>query len=56
MDEAQARRAVREAGIYLVDKGLVVGTWGNVSLRFDEGFVAITPKEPTTRGWTTATS
>lgn len=43
MDEAEARRAVREAGLELLRSGLVDGTWGNVSQRFGEGLMAITP-------------
>lgn len=43
MKEAEAREAVRRAGLELVDSGLVDGTWGNVSARFDGGLMAITP-------------
>ena len=43
MDEAQARAVVCEAGVTLVKTGLVSGTWGNVSQRFDGGKMAITP-------------
>jgi L-fuculose-phosphate aldolase len=43
MDENTARLAVLEGGRFLVDKGLVVGTWGNLSLRFGERQLVITP-------------
>ena len=33
MTEAEAREAVRAAGVRLVEEGLVAGTWGNV-IRF----------------------
>lgn len=38
----QARQAVREMGARLVDAGLVIGTWGNVSVRLGDK-VIITP-------------
>ena len=38
----QARQAVREMGTRLVQTGLVIGTWGNVSVRLG-GKVTITP-------------
>ncbi|NLV44260.1 MAG: class II aldolase/adducin family protein [Candidatus Hydrogenedentes bacterium] len=38
----QARQAVREMGTRLVQTGLVIGTWGNVSVRLG-GKVIITP-------------
>ncbi len=41
-DVRQARAAVREMGTRLVQAGLVVGTWGNVSVRLG-GQVIITP-------------
>jgi len=43
MTEAEAREAVRAAGVRLVEEGLVAGTWGNVSLRFSSDEIAITP-------------
>lgn len=43
MTEAEAREAVRATGLLLLEKGLVAGTWGNVSLRFSETEMAITP-------------
>ena len=41
-DIQQARKAVRDMGVRLLDKGLVVGTWGNVSVRVGDK-VVITP-------------
>lgn len=43
MTEAEARETVRAAGVRLVEEGLVAGTWGNVSVRFSETEMAITP-------------
>ncbi|HUI69628.1 MAG TPA: class II aldolase/adducin family protein [Spirochaetia bacterium] len=43
MDERGAREAVRAAGVKLVEEGLVAGTWGNVSVRFSDTEMAITP-------------
>lgn len=43
MSEAEAREAVRATGVRLVEEGLVAGTWGNVSLRFSDDELAITP-------------
>ncbi len=41
-DIQQARKAVRDMGARLVQTGLVIGTWGNVSVRVGEQ-VVITP-------------
>jgi len=43
ISEEQARILVRDAGIRLVESGLTSGTWGNISLRFDENHMVITP-------------
>lgn len=43
MNEAQARRALVEAGHRLLAEGLVARTWGNLSVRIDEHTMAITP-------------
>jgi len=43
MSEAEAREAVRAAGVALVGEGLVAGTWGNVSVRLGDSLMAITP-------------
>lgn len=37
------RERILETGIYLLDKGLVAGTWGNISVRISENQFAITP-------------
>ena len=42
-DEAEAREAVRAAGVTLVEEGLVAGTWGNISVRLGDSHMAITP-------------
>lgn len=41
-DIQQARKAVRDMGVRLVQTGLVIGTWGNVSVRVGSQ-VVITP-------------
>lgn len=41
-DIQQARKAVRDMGVRLVQTGLVIGTWGNVSVRVGDQ-VVITP-------------
>lgn len=41
-DIQHAQQAVREMGVRLVDAGLVVGTWGNVSVRVGDK-VVVTP-------------
>ena len=43
VDESKGREQVRAAGVTLVQEGLVAGTWGNISLRYGERFMAITP-------------
>ena len=43
MTIAEAKEAVRAAGIELIESGLVDGTWGNLSVRADDGLMAITP-------------
>jgi len=43
MSEAEAREAVRAAGLALTREGLVAGTWGNVSVRLGDSEMAITP-------------
>ena len=37
------KKQVIEAGLRLVDEGLVSRTWGNVSIRIDDTFMAVTP-------------
>lgn len=43
MDEAEARVQVRDAGLKLLEEGLVSRTWGNVSCRLDDERFVITP-------------
>lgn len=43
MEVQAVRKAIIEAGIALLDKGLVTGTWGNISIRVNAELVAITP-------------
>ena len=43
MTENEAKEAVRAMGLRLVELGLTAGTWGNASIRFSEGAMAITP-------------
>ena len=43
LNEAEARIQVRDAGIKLLNEGLVARTWGNVSVRLDADRFVITP-------------
>jgi len=43
MTEQEARSMLQEAGLRLVKSGLTAGTWGNISIRFDETHMVITP-------------
>ncbi|MBN2657854.1 MAG: class II aldolase/adducin family protein [Spirochaetales bacterium] len=43
MTKEEARKQVCEAGLKLLKEGLVARTWGNVSVRIDDRFCAITP-------------
>lgn len=43
MTEAEARKTVVDAGLELIETGLVDGTWGNISVRIDAATMAITP-------------
>ncbi|MBI9108798.1 MAG: class II aldolase/adducin family protein [Spirochaetales bacterium] len=43
MNKDEAKILVRDAGLRLVDAGLTAGTWGNISLRIDNNYMAITP-------------
>ena len=42
-DETSLRLALVECGKALVEKGLVQGTWGNISVRLDEKYMLTTP-------------
>ena len=43
MEHEIFRKQIVEAGKYLLSSGLVVRTWGNISLRVDETYILITP-------------
>jgi L-fuculose-phosphate aldolase len=43
MTEIEMREAIKKAGVELVEKNLVQGTWGNISMRIDENFMLVTP-------------
>lgn len=38
-----SRKQIIKTGMYLLDKGLVTGTWGNISVRISDSLFAITP-------------
>lgn len=42
MDE---RKAIIETCLWLEETGMVIGTWGNVSLRLDDGNIMLTPSK-----------
>lgn len=37
------RKQILQTGLYLLDKGLVTGTWGNISVRIADNVFAVTP-------------
>ena len=43
MDSDKAKILVRDAGLRLVEAGLTAGTWGNISVRIDDDYMAVTP-------------
>ena len=43
MEREEAAVLVCEYGRKLLNRGLVIGTWGNLSIRTDDGFMVITP-------------
>ena len=43
MDENEARREIIKACIWLCENEMVIGTWGNVSVRLDGGRIMLTP-------------
>jgi ribulose-5-phosphate 4-epimerase/fuculose-1-phosphate aldolase len=43
MDELSCKQQVIDAGHELVEKGLIVRTWGNISCRIDQDRFAVTP-------------
>lgn len=42
-NEKEIRQAVKDAGVRLLNSGLVQGTWGNISIRLDEKHMVVTP-------------
>jgi L-fuculose-phosphate aldolase len=43
LDIQQAQQAVVDASLRLVEAGLIIGTWGNVSIRIDKDSMVVTP-------------
>ncbi len=43
MTEQEVRQAVKDAGVKLLECGLVQGTWGNISIRLDKDHMIVTP-------------
>ena len=43
MTREEAKVTVRDAGLRLVEAGLTAGTWGNISVKIDDNYMAITP-------------
>jgi len=43
MNEKEIRQAVKDAGVRLINSGLVQGTWGNISIRLDDKHMVVTP-------------
>ena len=44
-DCKELRRQVIDACLWLKEKGLVFGTWGNISVKLDDGNILITPSK-----------
>ena len=44
-DCVELRQQVIDACLWLVEKGFVFGTWGNISVRLDDGNILITPSK-----------
>ena len=44
-DCVETRKKVIDTCLWLVEKGLVFGTWGNISVRLDDGNILITPSK-----------
>ncbi len=44
-DSISLRQQVIDCCLWLVEKGFVFGTWGNVSVRLDDGNILITPSK-----------
>lgn len=43
MNEQELRLIVKNAGVRLLETGLVQGTWGNISIRIDDSRMLVTP-------------
>lgn len=43
MTEHELRQLIKDAGVKLIEKNLVQGTWGNISVRLDEKRMLVTP-------------
>lgn len=44
-DSKELRQSVIDACLWLKEKGLIFGTWGNISVRLDDGNILITPSK-----------
>lgn len=44
-DCIKTRQDIIDTCLWLRDKGLVIGTWGNISVRLDDGNILITPSK-----------
>lgn len=42
-DSKELRQSIIDCCTWMVEKGLVIGTWGNISLRLSDGNILITP-------------
>ena len=42
-DSKELRQSIIDCYTWMVEKGLVIGTWGNISLRLSDGNILITP-------------
>ena len=42
-DSKELRQSIINCCMWMVEKGLVIGTWGNISLRLSDGNILITP-------------
>lgn len=45
MKYMEIRQAIIDACLWLQDTGMVIGTWGNVSVRLDDGTIMVTPSK-----------
>lgn len=42
-DTRELRQSIIDCCLWMVEKGLVIGTWGNISVRLEDGNILITP-------------